>query len=88
VPKGRARFRLQVMAHHKTHDIVEAVQRLAAATAAAQVEDEALKSGTLSLGALEPQSFSVPAAQHDAASIPTKTVSEKPATFKSDRKIA
>ena len=53
VPKGRARFRLQVMANHTTHDIVEGVHRLTSATAAAQSEDEALKAGTIALADLE-----------------------------------
>lgn len=53
VPKGRARFRLQVMANHTTHDIVEGVHRLTSATAAAQVEDDALKAGTIALADLD-----------------------------------
>jgi len=60
VPKGRARFRLQVMANHQLHDISEAVRRLSVATVAAQAEDQALKSGTLSLSGLEPQIVVMP----------------------------
>jgi 7-keto-8-aminopelargonate synthetase-like enzyme len=52
VPKGRARFRLQVMANHTSQDIVQTVERLAAATEAAQKEDEALKAGTVTLAEL------------------------------------
>jgi len=55
VPKGRARFRLQVMANHTSRDIIDTVQRLAAATQAAQMEDDALKSGTVTLAELEAQ---------------------------------
>jgi glycine C-acetyltransferase len=55
VPKGRARFRLQVMANHTSRDIVDAVHRLTAACVAAQAEDDALKAGTLTLAGLEAQ---------------------------------
>lgn len=55
VPKGRARFRLQVMANHSSRDVIDAVQRLASATHAAQVEDDALKAGTTTLAELEAQ---------------------------------
>lgn len=55
VPKGRARFRLQVMANHTGRDIIDAVQRLSAATAAAQAEDDALKAGAVTLAELEAQ---------------------------------
>jgi 7-keto-8-aminopelargonate synthetase-like enzyme len=55
VPKGRARFRLQVMANHTSRDIIDAVQRLAASTQAAQVEDDALKAGATTLAELEAQ---------------------------------
>jgi 7-keto-8-aminopelargonate synthetase-like enzyme len=53
VPKGRARFRLQVMANHSSRDIADAVHRLTTATAAAQTEDDALRSGTITLADLE-----------------------------------
>src|SRR4051812_9281185 len=55
VPKGQARFRLQVMANHSSRDIVEAVHRLSTACVAAQGEDEALKAGSVTLAELEPQ---------------------------------
>jgi glycine C-acetyltransferase len=89
VPKGRARFRLQVMANHRTHDVVEAVQRLAEATAAAQEEDKALKDGKLSLANLEVLTVSEPTQpRSEAAPLPAKTVSPQKATFETDRKIA
>jgi glycine C-acetyltransferase len=55
VPKGKARFRLQVMANHTNRDIVEAVHRLSTACVAAQAEDEALQAGKITLADLEPQ---------------------------------
>jgi glycine C-acetyltransferase len=90
VPKGRARFRLQVMANHQVHDIAEAVHRLSAATVAAQVEDEALKSGALSLAQLEPQTVVMPAAAHAK---PARVTHDEDATEKAppsrvERKIA
>lgn len=54
VPKGRARFRMQVMANHTLSDIKRAVQRLAAATAQAGEEDQALQDGEITLGELAP----------------------------------
>ncbi|MFA7585917.1 MAG: aminotransferase class I/II-fold pyridoxal phosphate-dependent enzyme [Novosphingobium sp.] len=52
VPKGQARFRLQVMANHTQHDIVDAVHRLSAATGAASADLEALQSGEMALSDL------------------------------------
>ncbi len=52
VPKGRARFRLQVMANHTSRDIIDTVQRLASSAQAAQAEDDALKAGTITLAEL------------------------------------
>lgn len=49
VPKGQARFRLQVMANHTSHDIVAAVKRLSAAACAATDELQALEDGTTSI---------------------------------------
>jgi glycine C-acetyltransferase len=57
VPKGRARFRLQVMANHTHRDIMDAVHRLTTATAAGHDEDHALRAGTLTLSQLEPQVY-------------------------------
>ena len=52
VPKGQARFRLQVMANHSQHDIVDAVHRLSAATSQAGTDLEALESGEITLADL------------------------------------
>jgi 7-keto-8-aminopelargonate synthetase-like enzyme len=49
VPKGRARFRLQVMAGHSHRDVADAVHRLTSSVVEAQVEDEAIRAGTLRL---------------------------------------
>jgi hypothetical protein len=43
------------MANHTSRDIIDTVQRLAASTQAAQVEDDALKSGNVTLAELEAQ---------------------------------
>lgn len=53
VPKGQARFRLQVMARHSQHDIVDAVHRLATAAADAAEDQRALEEGTTSLVTLD-----------------------------------
>lgn len=90
VPKGRARFRLQVMANHQVHDIAEAVRRLSAATVAAQAEDEALKNGTLSLAGLEPQIVLMPAEaaiQPERAKREPKAIAAEP-DRQIERKIA
>jgi glycine C-acetyltransferase len=52
VPKGQARFRLQVMARHSQHDIVDAVQRLSSAVAIATEDLEALENGSATLATL------------------------------------
>lgn len=52
VPKGQARFRLQVMAKHSQHDIIDAVHRLSTAVADAREDLEALRSGTATLSSL------------------------------------
>ena len=49
VPKGRARFRLQVMAGHSHRDVADAVHRLTSSVVEAQVEDDAIRAGTLRL---------------------------------------
>lgn len=54
VPKGQARFRLQVMANHTQHDIVDAVHRLSVAVSEASRDLEALESGKLALSDLKP----------------------------------
>ncbi|MGH6828752.1 MAG: aminotransferase class I/II-fold pyridoxal phosphate-dependent enzyme [Rhizomicrobium sp.] len=53
VPKGRARFRLQVMANHTGQDIIQTVERIARCTVAATAEDQALKAGKVTLAQLE-----------------------------------
>lgn len=53
VPKGQARFRLQVMAKHGQHDIVDAVHRLSTAVAEAREDLEALRSGAACIATLE-----------------------------------
>lgn len=52
VPKGQARFRLQVMARHSQHDIVDAVHRLATAAADAAEDQRALEEGSATLATL------------------------------------
>lgn len=52
VPKGQARFRLQVMANHSQHDIVDGVSRLSAAVAEATEDLTALESGKTTLATL------------------------------------
>jgi glycine C-acetyltransferase len=49
VPKGQARFRLQVMANHSMHDIVDAVHRLSAAASEGAADLAALESGDKTL---------------------------------------
>ena len=53
VPKGQARFRLQVMANHSTHDIVDAVHRLSTAVAEGREDLEALTSGAANIATLD-----------------------------------
>ncbi|MBA2920459.1 aminotransferase class I/II-fold pyridoxal phosphate-dependent enzyme [Sphingomonas sp. MAH-20] len=68
VPKGQARFRLQVMARHSQHDIVDAVHRLATAAADAAEDLRALEEGTTSLATLDrDRPLPVPAARPEAA---------------------
>jgi glycine C-acetyltransferase len=45
VPKGQARFRMQVMAKHSSRDIIDAVHRLGVARAEATQQHDALLSG-------------------------------------------
>jgi glycine C-acetyltransferase len=54
VPKGQARFRLQVMANHSQHDIVDATHRLSAAIVEAASDKEALETGKISITDLGP----------------------------------
>jgi glycine C-acetyltransferase len=53
VPKGQARFRLQVMAKHAQADVLDAVYRLSTAVVDATEDLEALESGRTSLETLE-----------------------------------
>lgn len=53
VPKGQARFRLQVMANHSQHDIVDAVHRLSTAVAEAIEDLAALEAGDATLATLD-----------------------------------
>lgn len=53
VPKGQARFRLQVMAKHSQHDILDAVHRLSTAIADAVGDQEALADGRASLATID-----------------------------------
>jgi 7-keto-8-aminopelargonate synthetase-like enzyme len=57
VPKGQARFRLQVMANHTQHDIVDAVHRLSVAVAEASKDLENLENGSVSLADMTPISM-------------------------------
>ena len=52
VPKGQARFRLQVMANHTQHDIVDAVHRLSASSGIASAELTGLENGLTTLDQL------------------------------------
>lgn len=52
VPKGQARFRLQVMAKHSQRDILDAVHRLSTAVADASDDLEALQSGRATLATI------------------------------------
>jgi glycine C-acetyltransferase len=53
VPKGQARFRLQVMAKHSQADILDAVYRLSTAVADATEDLEALESGRTTIARLD-----------------------------------
>ena len=68
VPKGQARFRLQVMAPHSQHDIVDAVRRLSTAVAEASADLEALESGAVSLESIG-QARPVPTFDHSVAKV-------------------
>src|SRR3546814_11307716 len=46
VPKGQARFRMQVMAPHTSRDIIDSVHRLGVARADAVIQLAALENGT------------------------------------------
>ncbi|PKP98083.1 MAG: 8-amino-7-oxononanoate synthase [Alphaproteobacteria bacterium HGW-Alphaproteobacteria-13] len=70
VPKGQARFRLQVMANHTQHDIVDATHRLTAAIAEAAADKEALESGRLTIDQLQPIALTEEPAVPEQAATP------------------
>ncbi|MGZ8360766.1 MAG: aminotransferase class I/II-fold pyridoxal phosphate-dependent enzyme [Allosphingosinicella sp.] len=53
VPKGQARFRMQVMAKHSSRDIIDAVHRLGVATADAKLQLEALQNGDADFSSID-----------------------------------
>lgn len=53
VPKGQARFRLQVMAKHSQHDVIDAVHRLSSAVADGSDDVAALADGTATLATID-----------------------------------
>jgi hypothetical protein len=53
VPKGQARFRLQVMANHSQHDILDAVHRISTAAIDGAEEELALREGRTTLATLD-----------------------------------
>ncbi|MDZ7895174.1 MAG: aminotransferase class I/II-fold pyridoxal phosphate-dependent enzyme [Sphingobium sp.] len=53
VPKGQPRFRMQVMANHSQHDIIDAVHRLSTGISDATEDMKALESGATTLATLE-----------------------------------
>ena len=53
VPKGQARFRMQVMAGHTSRDIIDSVHRLSVARSHATVQFEALQNGTADFDSID-----------------------------------
>jgi glycine C-acetyltransferase len=53
VPKGQARFRMQVMANHSSRDIIDSVHRLSVATTQARRQHEALLSGSADFDSID-----------------------------------
>ncbi len=53
VPKGQPRFRMQVMANHSQHDIIDAVHRLSTGIAKATEDKAALDTGETTLKTLD-----------------------------------
>ena len=66
VPKGQARFRLQVMANHSQHDILDAVHRLSTAAADGAEEEQALIEGRTTLATLD-RDFPLPSMERKAS---------------------
>ena len=83
VPKGQARFRLQVMANHSQHDILDAVHRLSTAAVDGAEEELALIEGRTTLATLD-RDFPLPSMERKAsAAVETmapapRTVARKP----------
>jgi glycine C-acetyltransferase len=53
VPKGQARFRMQVMANHTSRDVIDAVHRLSVATEEATRQHTALLEGTADFDSID-----------------------------------
>lgn len=53
VPKGQARFRMQVMANHSSRDIIDSVHRLSVATAQAKRQHDALLDGSADFDSID-----------------------------------
>lgn len=76
VPKGQARFRLQVMAKHSQHDVMDAVRRLSESAVAAAEEEQALADGRTTLATLA-RDFPLPTDDRTAA--PVHAIATEPA---------
>jgi glycine C-acetyltransferase len=66
VPKGQARFRLQVMANHSQHDILDAVHRISSAAIEAGEEEIALNEGRTTIETLN-EDFPLPSLERKAS---------------------
>ncbi|TFI57131.1 aminotransferase class I/II-fold pyridoxal phosphate-dependent enzyme [Sphingomonas parva] len=53
VPKGQARFRMQVMAGHSSRNIIDSVHRLSVARDQAQIQFDALQNGTATFDTID-----------------------------------
>lgn len=53
VPKGQARFRMQVMANHSSRDIIDSVHRLSVATTQARRQHDALLDGSADFDSID-----------------------------------
>jgi glycine C-acetyltransferase len=79
VPKGQARFRLQVMAKHSQHDIIDAVHRLSTAVADGAEDLAALESGQATLATIDAdRPLSVAAPVLDTALVDTSSALPQP----------
>ncbi|GAA0867521.1 hypothetical protein GCM10009116_00690 [Brevundimonas basaltis] len=82
VPKGRARFRLQVMAGHSHAEVADAVRRLTTSVVSAQAEDDAIQAGTVKLEdlvQLTPACAAAPLTPATPISAPAVTAAPVPA---------